>query len=277
MKYYIEHYFDLSRAGSFLLVAFLGLISILAIILITARIQTKYHGKKDALTMDTCEIRLVRKVHHSLLESFYEMVFSSTAVLLFLSLYYILDEYASPISGIWFRYQNIILLVFIMFSTILTSWFDVAFVKLRHINSDQKAIIRLLSSFYIILILIYIKFIYQDDNYDQLIIYFLLLAAGRFLYFDTTLKWLKEILTELARNLPLLGLMAFYSGIVCLYGFKSGFLLKSNGVIVSTLIAHLFMDLAIFILAKTGIIKLFLPKEDDTMKRKLESILLEKY
>ncbi len=262
-SFYLSHYFDFKNAGPFFLVSFLCLAGVLAVILVAARVQTGYHGRKDAVNMDTRTLKAVRKTHFSLIESFYEMVFSSTAVLLFLSAYYLLDEYWSPLSQYWFKYRDILLLVFILLSVLVTSWFDVALVRLTHIKSEQKACIRLLSSFYIILILLYIKVIYQDDNYDTLIQYFLLLAAGRFLYFDFTWDWFKETVAGLWRNLPLLGLMAGYSAIVCWYGFKVDFLLKSNGVIVSTLIAHLFMDLCIFVMHKTRLLRFFIPSDAD--------------
>ncbi|MGI6056705.1 MAG: hypothetical protein ACOYBD_06970 [Bilifractor sp.] len=262
-SFYLLHYFDFKNAGPFFLVSFLCLAGVLAVILVAARIQTGYHGRKDAANMDTRTLKAVRKTHFSLIESFYEMVFSSTAVLLFLSVYYELDEYWSPLSEYWYKYRDILLLVFILLSVLVTSWFDVALVRLTHIKSEQKACIRLLSSFYIILILLYIKVIYRDDNYDTLIQYFLLLAAGRFLYFDFTWDWFKETVAGLWRNLPLLGLMAGYSAVVCWYGFKVDFLLKSNGVIVSTLIAHLFMDLCIFVMHKTKLLRFFIPSDTD--------------
>lgn len=262
-SFYLLHYFDFKNAGPFFLVSFLCLVGVLAVILVAARAQTGYHGRKDAANMDTRTLKAVRKTHFSLIESFYEMVFSSTAVLLFLSVYYELDAYWSPLSEYWYKYRDILLLVFILLSVLVTSWLDVALVRLTHIKSEQKACIRLLSSFYIILILLYIKVIYQDDNYDTLIQYFLLLAAGRFLYFDFTWDWFKETIAGLWRNLPLLGLMAVYSAIVCWYGFKVDFLLKSNGVIVSTLIAHLFMDLCIFVMHKTRLLRFFIPSDAD--------------
>lgn len=52
--------------------------------------------------------------------------------------------------------------------------------------------------------------------------------------------------------------MGSYSAIVCWYGFHCGFLLTSNGVILSTLLAHLFMDVSIFVLDKTQLVKLFI-------------------
>lgn len=75
-----------------------------------------------------------------------------------------------------------------MASVFATNWLDIVLVRLTHISTEQKASIRLLSSFYIVLILLYIRFVYQDTNYDTLILYFITLAVGRFLYFDFTWK-----------------------------------------------------------------------------------------
>ena len=128
-------------------------------------------------------------------------------------------------------------------------------VKLTHLDPEQKASVRLISVFYIVLILLYIRFIYEDTNYDGLILYFLTLTVGRFLYFDFTVKSFLETMRGVLENLPLLVIMSAYSGFVCWYGFHVGFLLKSNGVILSTFLAHLFMDCSIFLLHKTEILK----------------------
>lgn len=132
------------------------------------------------------------------------------------------------------------------------------FVPLRCITADQKASIRLVSSFYIVLILLYIKFIYLDDNYDALILYFITLAVGRFIYFDFTWHDFCSTVHGVLINLPLLALMGCYSAFVCWYGFHTDFLLTSNGVILSTLLAHLFMDASIFVLDRTRLLQLFL-------------------
>ena len=50
----------------------------------------------------------------------------------------------------------------------------------HQVHNIEKASVRLISAFYIILILLYIKFIYNDSNYDSLIFYFVMLAIGRF-------------------------------------------------------------------------------------------------
>ena len=125
---------------------------------------------------------------------------------------------------------------------------DVFRLRIKHL--DHPDVI-----FYIVLILLYIRFIYEDTNYDGLILYFLTLTVGRFLYFDFTVKSFLETMRGVLENLPLLVIMSAYSGFVCWYGFHVGFLLKSNGVILSTFLAHLFMDCSIFLLHKTGILK----------------------
>lgn len=263
-KQWALHYFDYKFIGEYALVSILGLVIILAIIIGISRAydaaQRKIAGtdgsEEEYDPSKSSPGRMSRP--RIIIESFFELVFSSTSVLLFLSLYYIMNTwvpYWSSVSQFWVKYQDQILLLFILLSVVATSWFDLVLVRL-HIRSSQKASIRLLSSIYIILILLYIKYIYNDSNYDSLIMYFITLFAGRYLYFDFTWHDFVGTISGVVRNSPLLLLMIAYSGFTIWFGFHSGFLLTSNGVIVSTLIAHLFMDLAIFILDKTRIIKL---------------------
>ena len=193
-----------------------------------------------------------------MIESFYEMTFSSTSVLLFLSLYYIIDARIPQAFFYWSKYQDFILLLFLILSVFFTGWLDRFLVPLEYLPPDQKSSVRLVSSFYIILILMYIKFIYDDSNYDALILYFVSLAIGRFVYFDFTVEDFISTISKLLKNLYLLILMGCYSGFVCWFGFHVGFLLTSNGVIVSTLLAHLFMDASIFVLDRTRLIRFVL-------------------
>lgn len=190
IQYYLIHYFNFKNAGGFMLVSLFCLIAVLAIVLIAAKV--KKHYKLGTQDLTPKQIRKLNHIHRikeiSLIESFYEMVFSSTSVLLFVCLYYIIDERIPQAALYWQKYQNIILLLFLVFSVFMTTWFDILFVPLGSLSSQQKASIRLVSSFYIILILLYIKFIYDDSNYDSLIMYFITLAVGRFLYFVLLMK-----------------------------------------------------------------------------------------
>lgn len=257
-SYYFQHYFNFQNAGLFFLVAIIGLIAVLAIIIGYAKysenkLKKQYMDEHRRITRE--EYFKLRLKPVQFIESFYEMVFSSTSILFFLAIYYTIDEHMPQAAPIWNKYQSVFLLIFIMMSVVMTAWMDMILVKLTHIRSEQKASVRLVSSIYIVVILLYIKFIYHDNNYDELILYFVTLAVGRFIFFDFTVKDFLNLVHGVVKNLPLLGLMLIYSGIVCWYGFHVNFLLKSNGVIISTLIAHLFMDISIFFVHKTKIMR----------------------
>ncbi len=257
-NYYLEHYFNFENAGKFFLVAFLGLALVMTIIIAVSKAQQaawKRQMEETRTDPGFREYKKMKRKPYQFIESFYEMVFSSTAVLLFLSLYYMIDARMPEVAGIWHEYQSIILLIFILMSVTITAWLDLVVVRLKHIDSAQKANVRLTSTIYVVLILLYIRFIYQDTNYNELILYFVTLAVGRFLYFDFTIEDFRSLRDGVTTNLPLLVLMGLYSGIVLWYGFKVQFLLKSNGVIVSTLIAHVFMVVCIVVLHKTKLVK----------------------
>ena len=297
-SYYFQHYFDLAGAGRFLTAAFLGLVAVIAIMLAAAalsrrktermiredfgevmnreetgrrRAQSRFLTDEERFELERqqeeaedarMEIRRRRRREqrkgNRIIESFYELVFASTSVLLFLSLYNIVDWHMPQVWAVWNAYQALILVLFLVFSVIFTNIFDRYLVQLPHLADEDRASVRLVSTIYICLILMYIRFIYKDTNYDQMIIYFASLAIGRFVYFDFTWKDFIRTVSGVAKNLPLLALLLLYSGFICWYGFHVGFLLTSNGVVVSILIAHLFMDLSIVILRATHLIERFL-------------------
>ena len=84
-QYYLIHYFNFKNAGGFMLVSLLCLIAVLAIVILTAKL--KKHYKLNTQDLTPKQIRKLNHIHKvkeiSLIESFYEMVFSSTSVLLF--------------------------------------------------------------------------------------------------------------------------------------------------------------------------------------------------
>ena len=143
-----------------MLVSFVGLALVLAIILSIARLEQKSARKEmeAAKTYNKEQIRKIRRRPYVLIESFYEMVFSSTSILFFLALYYVIDgQFTDAIPGtyaIWVKYQDILLLVFLFLSVFMTNWFDVLLVRLTHIKPEQKAAVRLTSSLYVVLILL---------------------------------------------------------------------------------------------------------------------------
>lgn len=276
---YIEHYFDMASAVPFFLVSLAGLILVMGVILALARIRQELDrhsstpsaaAKANAVDLDA-DARPHSRARRPLLdpvdtrpyefiESFYEMAFASTSILLLLSLYYIIGDRINlhTVSKVWDQYKDWVLIGFLLVSMLVDRIFDRVLVPLHYISAQKRGSVRLMASIYVMLILMYIRFIYEDYNYENLILYFVMLVIGRLVYFDVTWEGFRNDCLGLFRNLPVLLLMSAYSAVVVWYGFTSGFLMKANGVIVSTLIAHLFMDICIFLFDRSRIFRLFL-------------------
>lgn len=277
---YIEHYFDMASAVPFFLVSLAGLIFVMGVILVLARIRQELdrHGASSVATADeanAADLDVQTRPHsrarrplldpvdtrpYEFIESFYEMAFASTSILLLLSLYYIIGDRINlhTVSKVWNQYKDWVLIGFLLVSMLVDRIFDRVLVPLHYISAQKRGSVRLMASIYVMLILMYIRFIYEDYNYENLILYFVMLVIGRLVYFDVTWDGFRNDCLGLFRNLPVLLLMSAYSATVVWYGFTSGFLMKANGVIVSTLIAHLFMDVCIFLFDRSHIFDLFL-------------------
>ena len=217
--------------------------------------ETRPHSRARRPLLDPEDTR-----PYEFIESFYEMAFASTSILLLLSLYYIIGDRINlhTVSKVWNQYKDWVLIGFLLVSMLVDRIFDRVLVPLRYISAQKRGSVRLMASIYVMLILMYIRFIYEDYNYENLILYFVMLVIGRLVYFDVTWDGFRNDCLGLFRNLPVLLLMSAYSATVVWYGFTSGFLMKANGVIVSTLIAHLFMDICIFLFDRSHIFGLFL-------------------
>ena len=217
--------------------------------------EIRPHSRARRPLLDPVDMR-----PYEFIESFYEMAFASTSILLLLSLYYIIGDRINlhTVSKVWNQYKDWVLIGFLLVSMLVDRIFDRVLVPLHYISAQKRGSVRLMASIYVMLILMYIRFIYEDYNYENLILYFVMLVIGRLVYFDVTWDGFRNDCLGLFRNLPVLLLMSAYSAAVVWYGFTSGFLMKANGVIVSTLIAHLFMDICIFLFDRSHIFDLFL-------------------
>lgn len=193
-------------------------------------------------------------------ERYYEMIISSTSMLLFIGLYFLVDHQYFKVSqefySFWDKYDDFLLLAALMVSIALMNILDWMFVPLRKIAKDEKASLRMMAMIYMLVIFAYIKVIYENNNYDAIIVYFLLMVIGRFTYFDATFKDFLHSMKLLFAQFPVLVLALITSGILAWYGFKSEYLLKSNGVVLSLCIAHF------FVLIEIGIVNLFIKKLD---------------
>lgn len=204
------------------------------------------------------------------IERFFEMIFSATSILSFLATYYLIDRFVTvgTFAEFWDGHKDFLLLILICMSCLINTFLDKVFVPLSNITKQEKASVRMTGMFYIILVFLYIKFIYGNDNYDGFIMYFLGLMIGRFVYFDASLRDFWDSFKDAAKNTLIMILGLACLGAMCYVGFKKGYLLISNGVLVSAFFAHIFLIVAIFIIYRSKIITLFVHKPKSGKKSK---------
>ncbi len=253
---YLEHYIVPAKMLTFLGLALAcTVLSVLIIILASkagARGRTRLARQRAFITRA-----------NNLTERYYEMIFSATSILSFLSAYYLIERFVTEgaFHDFWEAHSDFLLLIMIILSCVINSIFDRILIPLKNVNTEEKGSVRLIGMLYIILIFIYIKFIYENNNYDGFIIYFLGLMVGRYAYFDSSFSDFVSTIKRASHNVPLLLLGLANTAIMCLYGFTSKYLLRSNGVLVSTFFAHLFLVVAIFIVFHTRFIRIFVKKK----------------
>lgn len=252
---YLDHYLSYKD-----MLLFEALALVLAIVCVVVIALLASAGARKTKIKNATKRKIYKYEYvHNAIERFYEMIFSATSILSFLSVYYLIDRFVTTgeFRVFWDAHSDMLLLVLIVLSCVINTLLDKLFVRLRMITHEEKGSVRLMGMFYIILIFIYIKYIYENNNYDGFIMYFLGLMIGRFVYFDASFKDFVAALKGAMKNLPLLLVGLSYTGIMCLIGFTGKYLLKSNGVLVSTFFAHIFMIVAIFIVAHSHIVDLF--------------------
>lgn len=246
---YLQHYTTWYRVAGMFLAAAGSVLICLAVIRLAARSMARRYRPESRRDFIHFEVR-------SLTERFYELIFSNTSILLFVSMYFMVDYFGigDSYKGLWDRYSGIILLGFLMCSILLVSFTDNLIIPLKNVQPGDRAGMRLMGMLYMLIIFVYIKYIYDDNNYDSIVIYFLSMVIGRFIYFDASLESFNDAMKDTTRNLPLLLLGLFCTVTMSLFGWGTGYLLKVNGVVFNLFLAHLYLLVVIFIVHWISII-----------------------
>lgn len=236
---YLAHYFGMPDFLIFLVSTILLLFLIYGIFYVYSRSRAN-------------NVTELRTEFESLSERFYELIFSGCSILFFMAAYYLINRFVTDgaFRVFWDKYNDFLLLAMMVISIICNTLMDHLVFKLKHLSREDIASIRLLGMLYMIAIFIYIKFIYEDNNYDMFITYFLTLMVGRFVYFDASFKDFVENVKRAAVSIPIMLISLFYLGILCYIGYSRQYLLKHNGVITNIFFTHLFMVVAICIFGR---------------------------
>lgn len=240
---YLDHYIKAIPMLKFFGLALIGLIICIILIFLIDSIITIGVPKKNRNSV-------YNNKYLNTIERFYGVIFSGASILSFLGIYYLIDRFVedSSFRPFWDAHKDFLLLVLIVISILFNNFLDRVVVPLKKISHEERSALRVAGMIYVILIFVYIKYIYENNNYDGFIMYFIGLMVGRFIYFDASFKDFLETMKKAILQIPVMVIGLLYTAIMCYFGFKWGYLLKSNGVLVSTFFAHLYMIVAIFII-----------------------------
>lgn len=254
-KEYWDHYTEPKEMLMYFLLALAFSVICVFYILMIVSIEARFVPRSDRK-------QFYYEKAHNTIQRFYEMVFSGASILSFLAIYYLINRFLQPCAfkTFWDKYKDLLLLVMICLSCVFNNFLDYMLVPLKKISRKEKSSVRLTGMLYVILIFVYIKFIYENNNYDGFIMYFLGLMIGRFIYFDASFSDFVSTVGDALKNFPLLILGLLYTGFMAFTGFNSDYLLVSNGVLVSTFIAHIFMIVAIFVVHHSHFMSIFARK-----------------
>ncbi|MGN0437031.1 MAG: hypothetical protein ACI4F4_00790 [Lachnospiraceae bacterium] len=245
---YVKHYLSFPEICIFIGISF-GIVVLIHIILMLVAGKTAQHFKTENRKHGFI------KLFGRMTEEYYELMFSSTSILLFVGIYFLISFHYFPVSDqiwqFWIKYEDFILLGFIVFSIMINNIVDHYIVPLKKLDKDTKSILRMTGMLYMLIIFAYIKFIDQNNNYNMILGYFLTLVIGRFVYFDASFQELSELKKRLSEIIPSLFLVLLSTALLSLYGFKTEYLLRSNGVVVSLFLAHFFCIIEICVLSRT--------------------------
>ena len=253
---------------TFLALAFLGVLLCVFVILGGVRLSTLGLKKKRRR-------RLIYENSHNRVQRFFEMIISATSVMTFACSYVIINHIYSVLQGeigsaeyerfetfvnIWEGGKDFVLLLLICLSCIINTILDKLFIPLKKIDKEEKATVRMLGMFYVIFILGYLNNIGDASEYNPVVLYYLGLMVGRFIYFDASVMDFIQALKNMVKNIYLLILGLLLTGLLCYFGFSKGYLLEKNYYIVGAFYTHLFMLVSVFILHHSHILHLIVRK-----------------
>ncbi|WP_027217400.1 hypothetical protein [Butyrivibrio fibrisolvens] len=252
LKAYINPDFTLGEKFIFFIIALVGiLLCTFGARLVTRLVASGRSSDKNELLIKA----------DSNVELFYEMIISGTSVMSFAVSYVVCNHIYSLIQtsgesgagwmlfyNIWSDGKDFALLLLICLSCVINTILDKIVIPLKVIDRDKKATVRMLSMFYVIIILVYLNIIGDESEYSPVMMYYLGLMIGRFVYFDASFKDFVIALKNMFVSLHLLIMGLILTGVLCYIGFSAGYLLERNYYIVGIFYTHLFMLIAVFVL-----------------------------
>ncbi len=204
-------------------------------------------------------------------QRFFEMIIAGTSVLSFSCAYVILNHVnALEQSGamgsltqnerafftLWVEGKDFLLLLLILVSCIINTLLDTCIIPLKKITRAEKATMRMLAMFFVIILLLYLNYIGDESQYSPVMMYYFGLMVGRFVYFDASFGDFLVALKNMFFNLPYMLLNLALTGGLAFLGFTLGYFLERNYYIMGVFYTHIFMLICIFLIHLVWMIRM---------------------
>ncbi len=269
LEAYLNPDFGWQQKTIFFLLSLSGIIICVALIILGRKLSVLFIPKAQR------KVAFYENVHRRV-QLFYEMIISGTSVMSFSCAYVIINHIYSLIKSgegssnystfiaFWENGRDFALLLLICLSCVLNTILDRLIIPLKRISREDKASVRLLGMFYVILILVSLNIIGDESEYNPVMMYYLGLMVGRFVYFDASFTDFLAAMKKAFQNVALLILGLILTAGLSIFGFTVGYLLERNYYIVGIFYTHLFMLATIFLLHHSHILNLMVraPKKE---------------
>ena len=265
---YFNPDFTLIKKLIFLLMTLAGVMLCTFLIFVVTKLVSK--PDKERPTRQEKDMLFFQDFHTNI-QLFFEMMISGTSVMLFACSYVIINHVYDLVSGgkyvgfntfvsVWEEWKDFILLLLICLSCVANTLIDKFIIPLKKVTREQKASMRVLGMFYVIIILLYLNRIGEKSAYGPVMMYYLGLMVGRFVYFDASFLDFLQILKSALRHAPIFIMCILLSGSLSYIGFSLGYFIEHNYFIMGIFYTHLFILAVIFILHLSRIMYLFARK-----------------
>lgn len=160
---------------------------------------------------------------YEMMQAFFEVLISNACIIVTIYIFY----WATSVSVFLESYSNYLLLILIVLSVIANNIIDKK-IGQEMLSIEDKASIRLMSSLSIVLIFGFIKIKFSSSDYDELILCYVGLVLGRFVYFDSTWNQFKVSILSFFRHVIPFSVAMFFTYIVSYFGFHYGIITQTN-------------------------------------------------
>lgn len=186
---------------------------------------------------------------YELSQMVFEMVISNACIIMMVCLYHWIAKKVLFLQ----EYLNIVMLILILFAIVVNKVVDYL-LEQDMLSGEDISNIRLLSSCSIICIFMLLRYFYHTDEYNELLISYVCLVLGRFIFFDSTWKQIEKVVKELKRYVIALLIEVALMCIIGWIGIKLN-VITERSALVSVLVLHVVMIVCIKI-AKKAVLEL---------------------